>query len=166
MPGRRAPTAPVHSPGPHTGTTRSIYPSMQGSVPPQGRDQSAIGLPAFVFEPRYLHPYSPSDSRHPLTSRDAPTGAGVHISVKNVPGARYYGDRDGPHPWSWATRHNRNPMSLAMGIIVARLWRSLNSGGCRTAHHCSANHFFFVCFLLSHVPCPMSLVPCPLSHFP
>ena len=137
----------MHSPGPDFSRSHGNNPvgiSLPNRGGPTSRSRpTATGLPAFVFEPRYLHPYSPSDSRHPLTSRDAPTGAGVHISVKNVPGARYYGDRDGPHPWSWATRHNRNPMSLAMGIIVARLWRSLNSGGCRTAHHCSANHFFF-----------------------
>ena len=108
----------MHSPGPDLGRSPGNNPvdiSLSNRGGPTSRSRpTAIWLPAFVFEPRYLHPYSPSDSRHPLTSRDDPPRHWCDISVRNVMGARYSGGRT-PLPYSRAAAHNGNPFSLARG---------------------------------------------------
>ena len=147
----------MHSPGPDLGRSHGNNPVdislSTGVVPPQGRDQQLYGFRRSSSSHGIYTRIALVTPATPAPAGTNPPGTGVTYPLEmsweqGTPEGEPRFPRAGPPPQS-------EPVVPGHGDNVARLWRSLNSGGCRTAHHCSANHFFF-CFFLSHVPCPIS----------
>ena len=135
--------APVHSPGHVLGRSHGNNPvdiSLDARVGPTSRSRPVrYRASGIVFGPRYSTRIALVTPPPPHQPGPTPcTGVTYPLEMswgQGTPG----GDPPFPIPGPPATRE---PVVPGHGDNVAALWRSLNSGGCRTAHHCSANPLF------------------------
>ena len=157
----------MHSPGhslgrTHGGRTDMIYPLMPGSNPFRRTEMGPFSgmvsggrLRATVF-----YPYSPSDSRHPLSCRDKHPGTGDGLTASQSWEQGTPGQSPFPTTGPPLTIGTRCPWP---GDNVARLWRlflpsSIIAGQWRVSHRSPTVQlrsflsflFSFVRFILSH----------------